>query len=76
MKLTKFQQAQLLHKHISGDFKFRNAKGNKVARSAWTKMIDTLVNTGLIDGFNATVTQKGREFCNDNHALISLSVLD
>ena len=76
MSLTKFQQAQLLHKHLTGDFKHRNASGNKVSRKAWTTMLDALIDNGLIDGFTASVTGKGSEFCNQHHTAISLSVLD
>jgi hypothetical protein len=75
MKLTDYQKAQLLHKHMTGEFKYRNAKGHKVARSAWTKMIDALVDNGLIDGYNAQVTEKGHKFCDQNHTMISLAVL-
>lgn len=74
--MTEYQKAQLLYKYMTGDFKYRNSKDHKVSRSAWTKMIDALVNNGLIDEFNASVTVKGQEFCNENHLSINLSVLD
>ena len=73
--LSDYQKAQLLHKHLTGDFKVYNSKKNKVSRSAWVKMIDTLVAAGYIDAVNATVTVKGQDYLNQNHLNISLSIL-
>lgn len=75
MSLTQYQQAQLLHLHLYGDLKIRNAKGNKVSRSAWIKMIDALLNGGYIDR-QMKVTPKAKAFLDDNHLTINLSVLD
>lgn len=75
MTLTKYQQAQLLHLHLTGDLKVRNSNGNKVARSAWTKMIDSLLNGGYIDR-NMKVTPLAKSFLDDNHLTINMGVLD
>ena len=63
-KLTEYQQAQLLHKHLTGDFKFFNAKQNKVSRQAWTKMLDALINADFIDTKSVGITPSGKVYCN------------
>ena len=73
--MTEYQKAQLLHKHMTGDFKYRNVKGNKVSRSAWTKMLSALIDGGYIERRSAYVTNKGRKFCEKNHLDINLAVL-
>lgn len=75
MTLTEYQQAQLLHLHLTGDLRIRNKAGNKVARSAWVKMIDALLNGGYIDR-NMKVTPMAKAYLDDNHLSINLGVLD
>jgi hypothetical protein len=68
MKLTDYQQGQLLHVHFSGDFKYRTNSGTKVGRSQWVKMINALVDGGYVDmGRGTRLTVKGREFVDANH---------
>lgn len=73
--MTAYQQAQLLHKHLTGDFVFFNKKGNKIPRQAFVLMLDTLVKNGYIDQKTAQVTAKGREYCDQQHTKINLTVL-
>lgn len=75
--LTKYQEAQLLHRHTTGEFVFIRKNGNKVSRQAFVKMLDVLEKLGMIDGIgkNIVVTEKGKKFCSDNHMSIDLSVL-
>lgn len=74
-KLTEYQKAQLLHLHTTGEFKYRNAKGNKVSRRAWTKMIRALHRGGLIDE-KCKPTRTAIEWLNENHMSISFDVLN
>lgn len=74
-KLTDYQKAQLLHLNATGSFKYHNAKGNKVSRSAWTKMIDALHNNDLIDT-QCKPTATAIEWLNENHMSVSLSALN
>ena len=74
--MTDYQKAQLLHKHCTGDFKYRNAKGNKVPRKAWVTMLDALVNHGYVDSVNGQVTDKGKKYCEKHHMSIDLTVLE
>lgn len=73
--MTQYQQAQLLHKHLTGDFVFFNKKGNKVPRQAFVLMLNTLVKNGYIDQTTAQVTDKGRKYCDQQHSNIDLTVL-
>lgn len=73
MILTDYQKAQLLYKYLTGDFKYRNDQVRRVSRGTWVKMIDALLENGLIDQ-NANVTARGERFC--NVAYIDLDVLD
>lgn len=79
MKLTPYQAAQLLHKSMSGDFKYTNKAGHKVARSAWLAMLKALLMAGFIQENQnraLVVTAQGMDFLKENHLAISLSVLD
>jgi hypothetical protein len=75
MQLTEYQRAQLLHKHLTGDFVFFNDKKNKVSRLAFTKMLDALIENNLIDKRSAKVTAKGKAYCDEHHREIDISIL-
>jgi len=75
-ELTSYQAAQLLHRHISGDFKYKTARGTKVSRKAFTKMLDALIKRGFIDKHTAAVTAAGRAYLDVHHMEISLSALE
>ena len=74
--MTNFQRAQLLHKHLTGDFKFRNNAGNAYPREAFCKMLNNLIALGFIDKKSAEVLPAGAKFCDENHLKINLSILD
>jgi hypothetical protein len=42
--LTDFQAGQLLHIHLSGDFKYKTDAGTKVSPAAWRKMLCALID--------------------------------
>jgi len=73
--MTDYQKAQLLHVHLTGQFKYRNSNGNKVSRSAWTKMLDALIGNGYINEY-CQVTEQGRAYLDTNHWNINLVALD
>ena len=73
--MTDFQNAQLLHLHLSGDFRYRNNQGNKAPRAAWRKMLDALLDRGFIN-VRCQVTPQGKAYLDANHANIRLSMLD
>lgn len=59
--LTPYQQQQLLHLHLEGQFQYRTPEGTKVPRPVWRRMIDALAGNGFIDE-HARITQAGREY--------------
>jgi predicted methyltransferase len=68
MKLTDYQQGQLLHIHFCGDFKYKSDAGTRVGRAQWSKMISVLVNGGYVEMNKGTrLTAKGRAFVDTNH---------
>jgi hypothetical protein len=46
--LTEYQQGQLLHIHLEGDFKYTTDAGIKVAPTAWRRMLCALIDGGYI----------------------------
>jgi hypothetical protein len=68
MKLTDYQQGQLLHIHFCGDFKYKSDAGMRVGRAQWSKMISALVDGEYVEmGRGTRLTAKGREYINANH---------
>jgi hypothetical protein len=73
MKLTDYQQGQLLHIHFTGELKYRTDTGTRVPSAQWRKMIDALTESGYVDG-SLKITNLGRAYLNDNH--LSIKVLN
>jgi hypothetical protein len=46
--LTDFQQGQLLHIHLAGDFKYKTDKCTKVPVYLWRSMLCALIDGGYI----------------------------
>jgi predicted methyltransferase len=68
IKLTPYQQGQLLYIHFENDLKYKTDQKTRVPNGIWRKMIDALVNNELItiDKRGVNLTQKGREYL-DQH---------
>jgi hypothetical protein len=62
-KFTRYQERQLLHIHLEGDFQYKTENGTRVPRKAWIGMVDALTNSGYIEIRNGVrVTPKGMEY--------------
>ncbi len=69
MKLTDYQQGQLLHIHFTGELKYRSDNGTRVPSAQWRKMIDALLKGGYVNE-NMKITEAGNAFLNANHLTI------
>ena len=69
MKLTDYQQGQLLHVHFTDELKYRSDNGTRVPSAQWRKMIGALLKSGYINE-HMKITTAGKAFLNDNHLTI------
>lgn len=69
--LTTFQQGQLLHVHLVGDFKYTTDAGTRVPNRIWTRMLCALIDGGYIVLRNGPkLTPAGRAWLDANHLSI------
>ena len=66
--LTTFQQGQLLHVHLEGDFKYTTDQGTRVPLRIWQRMLAALLDGGYIVLKNGPkLTEKGRAWLDAHH---------
>lgn len=66
--LTEYQQGQLLHIHLAGEFKYTTDAGTKVPIGTWRRMLCALIDGGYIvlQG-GPKLTPAGRQWLDAHH---------
>ena len=71
MKLTPFQERQLLSIYFDGDLMYSTDDGKPWPATAWRKMIDVLAQSGYVEfGRTTRLTKDGLEYL-ERHCLRS-----